>query len=756
MDVKKLVSQMTLEEKAGLCSGKTMWHTKSVERLGIPSIMVSDGPHGLRKQDLTKTEHPDHDDSIIAVCFPTAAGLASSFDRDLIYRMGETLGEECQAEDVAIILGPGANIKRSPLCGRNFEYFSEDPFLSGEMAGAYIRGVQSKNIGTSLKHYAMNNQETRRLAVDVRADERTIREIYLANFERAVTKGKPWTVMCSYNKINGVYSSENKFTLTDVLRDEWGFDGFTMTDWGAVNDHIAGIKAGLELEMPASGEYTDKLVVEAVKSGKLDEKILDRAVERILNIVFRYLENRDRNAVFDREKHHQIARQIAGETFVLLKNDRNILPLSPQKKIAFIGAYAKKPRFQGSGSSHINVSKLLGALEAAEEITKVTYAQGYDDETDETNPALLQEAIEVAKKSDVAILFVGLPGTFESEGYDRSHMRMPKCQNELIEKIAKVNPNTVVLLHNGSPVEMPWADHVPAILECYLGGQAVGGAEVDVLFGKVNPSGKLAESFPHQLEDNPSYLNFPGEGDVVEYREGVYVGYRYYDKKKMAVRFPFGHGLSYTTFEYSNLKLSQKHLNQGESLDVSVNITNNGKVKGKEAVQLYVQSTHTGVPRPIKELKEFAKVELEPGETKTIHFTLPPRAFAYYEVKIKNWYVEGGSYDILIAASSRDIRLSDSIEIAPGDPIPFKVTPDTLIMDLLKLPKAAELIKPFMEAAAGHLSANAESNELGDATKAMRESMIMGLPLHGIRSWIGDTFTDEAMWQIINTLNQEE
>ncbi|HPJ65300.1 MAG TPA: glycoside hydrolase family 3 protein, partial [Flexilinea sp.] len=349
MDVKKLVSQMTLEEKAGLCSGKTMWHTKSVERLGIPSIMVSDGPHGLRKQDLTKTEHPDHDDSIIAVCFPTAAGLASSFDRDLIYRMGETLGEECQAEDVAIILGPGANIKRSPLCGRNFEYFSEDPFLSGEMAGAYIRGVQSKNIGTSLKHYAMNNQETRRLAVDVRADERTIREIYLANFERAVTRGKPWTVMCSYNKINGIYSSENKFTLTDVLRDEWGFDGFTMTDWGAVNDHIAGIKAGLELEMPASGEYTDKLVVEAVKSGKLDEKILDRAVERILNIVFRYLENRDRNAVFDREKHHQIARQIAGETFVLLKNDRNILPLSPQKKIAFIGAYAKKPRFQGSG-----------------------------------------------------------------------------------------------------------------------------------------------------------------------------------------------------------------------------------------------------------------------------------------------------------------------------------------------------------------------------------------------------------------------
>jgi len=756
MDVKKLVSQMTLEEKAGLCSGKTMWHTKSVERLGIPSIMVSDGPHGLRKQDLTKTEHPDHDDSIIAVCFPTAAGLASSFDRDLIYRMGETLGEECQAEDVAIILGPGANIKRSPLCGRNFEYFSEDPFLSGEMAGAYIRGVQSKNIGTSLKHYAMNNQETRRLAVDVRADERTIREIYLANFERAVTRGKPWTVMCSYNKINGVYSSENKFTLTDVLRDEWGFDGFTMTDWGAVNDHIAGIKAGLELEMPASGEYTDKLVVEAVKSGKLDEKILDRAVERILNIVFRYLENRDRNAVFDREKHHQIARQIAGETFVLLKNDRNILPLSPQKKIAFIGAYAKKPRFQGSGSSHINVSKLLGALEASEEITKVTYAQGYDDETDETNPTLLQEAIEVAKKSDVAVLFVGLPGTFESEGYDRIHMRMPKCQNELIEEIAKVNPNTVVVLHNGSPVEMPWADRIPAILECYLGGQAVGGAEVDVLFGKVNPSGKLAESFPYQLEDNPSYLNFPGEGDVVEYREGVYVGYRYYDKKKMAVRFPFGHGLSYTTFEYSDLKLSKKYLKQGESLDVSVNITNNGKVKGKEAVQLYVQSTHTGVPRPIKELKEFAKVELEPGETRTIHFTLPPRAFAYYEVKIKNWYVEGGSYDILIAASSRDIRLSDSIEIAPGDPIPFKVTPDTLIMDLLKLPKAAELIKPFIEAAASHLSANAESNELGDATKAMRESMIMGLPLHGIRSWIGDAFTDEAMWQIINTLNQGE
>ncbi len=756
MDVKKIVAQMTLEEKAGLCSGKDSWHLKSVERLGIPAVMVSDGPHGLRKQDIGRGDHVGMNDSIVAVCYPTAAGLASSFDRELLTRVGETLGEECQAENVSVILGPGANIKRSPLCGRNFEYFSEDPYLSGEMAAAHIRGVQSKHVGTSLKHFCLNNQETRRMAVDARVDERTMREIYLASFEGAVKGGKPWTVMCSYNKINGIYGSENKKTLTDILRDEWGFDGYTMTDWGAVNDHVQGIIAGLELEMPASGERTDRLVVEAVKNGALDEKILDQAVERILTIVYRYLENRDPKATFDREKHHQIAREIAADTIVLLKNENNLLPLSPEKKIAFIGAYAQKPRFQGSGSSHINASKLLGALEAAAEYAEITYAQGFQDETDTTDPALLKEAVETARAADIAVLFVGLPGTFESEGYDRTHMRLPRCQDELVEAVAAVNPNTVVVLHNGSPVEMPWADRVSAILEAYLGGQAVGGGEADVLFGKVNPSAKLAETFPYQLEDNPSFLNFPGDGDVVEYKEGIYVGYRYYDKKKMPVRFPFGFGLSYTTFAYTNLKLSKNHLQQGETLAVSVDITNTGNIKGKEIVQLYVQSTHEGISRPAKELKGFEKVALEPGETKTVRFELTPRAFAYYEVKLNDWYVEGGSYDILIGASSQDIRLKESLEIAAGTPIPFEVTADTLIKDLIQLPGANEILDDLIREVEKRFQSADEEGGLGDAGSEMLKNIIIGMPLHGVRSWTDDTLTEERLQRIIQTFNQQK
>ncbi len=532
------------------------------------------------------------------------------------------------------------------------------------------------------------------------------------------------------------------------------FDRFHHAHWGRTVIMWRGSCGPLELECPGRGAHNITWLWKH-QNGKLDEKVLDQAVEKILNIVYRFLENRDPNAVFDRNKHHQIAREIAADTIVLLKNENETLPLSSEKKIAFIGAYAKKPRYQGSGSSHINVSKLLGALEASEEYAKVSYAQGFEDEMDTTNPELLKEAVELAKKSDVAVLFVGLPGTFESEGYDRSHMRMPKCQNELIEEVAKVNKNTVVVLHNGSPVEMPWADKVAAILEAYLGGQAVGGAEVDVLFGKVNPNAKLAESFPYQLEDNPSFLNFPGDGDIVEYKEGLYVGYRYYEKKKMAVRYPFGFGLSYTTFVYSDLQISKKSLKQGESLNVSVNIRNTGKVKGKEIVQLYVKSTHKGISRPVKELKGFAKAELKPGETKTVSFTLTPRAFAYYEVSFRDWYVEGGSYDILVGASSQDIRLTESIEIAQGKPIPFEVTTDTLLQDLVRLPGAAELIKPLMDAAMGTLNPPEKENKLGDGANAMFESMVMGLPLHGVRSWIGDAFSDEVMWDIINKLNKK-
>lgn len=574
--IKDLIAKMTLEEKAAMCSGADFWHTESCERLGIPASMVSDGPHGLRKQD-DKADHLGVNESIKAVCFPAGCGTAASFNRDLLYHMGETLGNECQAEGVSVILGPAVNIKRSPLCGRNFEYYSEDPLVASEIAGSLIRGVQSKHVGTSLKHFLANNQETRRMSVNEIIDERTLNEIYLAAFEGAVKKAKPWTVMCSYNKINGTYTAAHHKYLTETLRDKWGFDGYVMSDWGAVNDRVEDLKAGLDLEMPSSMGVNDQLIVEAVQNGTLEEKVLDTVVERILNIVYRYNENRDTEAVFDLDHDHEVAKKVAEETIVLLKNE-NVLPLTEGEEIAFIGKYAKKPRYQGGGSSHINSHKITGALDAAEAAgnTHIVYAQGFDDKEDKTDEVLLAEAVETAKKAKAAVIFAGLPDAFESEGFDRKHMRMPDCQNELIERVAAVQPNTIVVLHNGAPVEMPWADRVKGILEAYLGGQAVGGAEYDILFGKVNPSAKLPETFPKQLEDNPSYLAGFGEGDHVEYREGIFVGYRYYDKKKMDVLFPFGYGLSYTTFAYSNLCLDKKTMKDTEELTVSVDVTNTG------------------------------------------------------------------------------------------------------------------------------------------------------------------------------------
>ena len=585
-DVKGIIREMTLEEKAGMCSGKDFWHLKGVERLGIPEVMVSDGPHGLRKQ-AAEADHLGLNESIKAVCFPTACATACSFDRDLLEEMGERIGDECQAEDLSVILGPAVNIKRSPLCGRNFEYFSEDPYLASQMAAAHIKGVQSKNVGTSIKHFAANNQEHRRMSCSSEVDERTLREIYLAAFETAIKEAKPDTVMCSYNRINGEFASENHWLLTEVLRDEWGFDGYVMSDWGAVNDRVKGLKAGLELEMPASGGTTDKEIVEAVKNGELDEAVLDRAVERILNIVFKFVDNRQEGK-FDKEEDHKLAAKIEAESMVLLKNE-GVLPLPTQgKKIAFIGKFAEAPRFQGGGSSHINSFKITGALEAVKEVAQVTYAQGYDIKEDVIDQDMLNQAVEIAKEADVAVIFAGLPDAFESEGYDRSHMRMPQCQNTLISEIAKVQENVVVVLHNGSPVEMPWADEVKGILEAYLGGQAVGQAEVDVLFGKANPCGKLAETIPYKLADNPSYLNFPGDGQTVAYKEGVFVGYRYYDTKEMPVRYPFGYGLSYTTFEYSDLQLSADKIKDTDTLKVTLKVKNTGDRAGKEIVQLYV------------------------------------------------------------------------------------------------------------------------------------------------------------------------
>ncbi|WP_024856514.1 glycoside hydrolase family 3 C-terminal domain-containing protein [Ruminococcus albus] len=693
MNIKKILKELTLEEKASLCSGADFWHTKAIERLAIPQIMVSDGPHGLRK-NAEDSSNPQ--EAIKAVCFPSATALACSFDRNLLNAMGKALGEECQAEKVSVILGPGCNIKRSPLCGRNFEYFSEDPYLATEMAAAQIKGVQSKGVGTSLKHFAANNQETRRMTVNERIDERTLREIYLAAFEGAVKQASPWTIMCSYNRINGYHSAQNKWLLTDVLRNDWGYDGLVMSDWGAVDDRVAGIKAGLDLEMPASFGKNDKLIVDAVNSGKLSMEALDKCVERVLKLVDKSEESRTPTE-WDMEAHHELAAKIAEQCAVLLKNDDDILPLSNEDKICFIGEFADKPRYQGGGSSHINSFKVTSALEAAKKFCKVEYAQGYITYEDKTDPKLLEQAVECAKYNDKVVIFAGLPDSFESEGFDRSHMRMPECQLELIREVSKVNKNIVVVLHNGAPVELPFFDEIKGLLEVYLGGQAIGKATCDLLFGEAVPSGKLAESWCMKLEDNPSYLNFPGVGDELNYREGIFVGYRYYDKKKMEVRFPFGYGLSYTTFEYSDLVISENEISDDKTLTVSCNITNTGSRAGMEIVQLYVSDKESSVARPVKELKGFEKVSLRPGETKKVFFSLDKRAFAYYETAINDWFVEYGEFEIMIGASSRDIRLSGSVYVNSENKLPVQFTFNSTVSDVLSCSEGRDVFGGFIE-----------------------------------------------------------
>ena len=750
--LQELIGKMTLEEKASLCSGADFWHTESVERLGIPAMMVSDGPHGLRKQD-QEADHLGGNDSIKAVCFPAGCGTAASFNRELITGMGEVLGEECQAEGVGVILGPAVNIKRSPLCGRNFEYYSEDPMVASEMAGALIKGVQSKNVGTSIKHFLANNQETRRMSSSSEVDERTLREIYLAAFEGAVSSQKPWTVMCSYNKINGTYAAEHKEALTDILRGEWGFDGFVVSDWGAVNNRVPDLEAGLDLEMPASGGINDKQIVDAVKEGRLEESVLDRAVERILNIVYRFEETRDKSAVFDRDKDHEYAKKVAEETIVLLKNEDGLLPLPEKEEIAFIGKYARQPRFQGGGSSHINSHKVTGAWDVVKDWGNITFAEGYGDQEDVTDEALIAEAVEKAGKAKAAVIFAGLPDAFESEGFDRSHMGMPNCQNELINRVAAVQPNTIVVLHNGSPVEMPWADQVKGIVEAYLSGQAVGAAVVDILFGKVNPSAKLPETFPYKLEDNPSYLYYLGEGDKVEYREGVFVGYRYYDTKKMDVRFPFGYGLSYTTFAYSNLKLSAEQIKDTDTLTVSVDVTNTGSMAGKEVVQLYVSDVESTVIRPVKELKGFDKVNLQPGETKTVTFTLGKRAFAYWNTQIHDWHVESGEFRILVGKSSRDIQLEETVTVESTVKLPVHFTLDSTFGDLMQDKKAREILEPMMKL--DMVGGQEEDSDVAASaiSSEMMEAMMKYMPLRGVLSFSSGKVSLEQLQGLLDQLN---
>lgn len=765
MNIEKMIQEMTLEEKASLCSGADFWHTEAVERLGLPRIMVSDGPHGLRKQGEV-TDHMGVAESVKAVCFPTASAMACSFNRDLIHQVGNALGEECQAEKVAVLLGPGANMKRSPLCGRNFEYYSEDPYLTGELGASFVNGVQEKNVGTSLKHFAANNQEWRRMSISAEIDERTLRETYLAGFERIVKKAQPWTIMCSYNRINGTYSCENEWLLNQVLRDEWGFQGLVMTDWGAMNERVPSLKAGLDLEMPDCHGETDKQIAEAIKDGSLSMETLDKTVRRILELVEKYESQKQDNVSYDKEEHHQLAKKIACDSAVLLKND-GILPLQPSQKIAVIGKFASTPRIQGGGSSHINCFKVESAMDVLSSQPNITYAQGYQLEKDEILPALEDAAVAAARDAEVAVIFAGLPDSFESEGFDRTHLNMPACQNHLIERVCQEQPNTVVVLHNGSPIQMPWLSEVKGVLEMYLAGQTSGAAAVDLLFGKTTPSGKLAETFPLRLEDNPSYLNFPGNRKTVSYQEGIYVGYRYYDKKKMDVLFPFGYGLSYTSFQYSNARLSingqsvsampSVTAKDTDQIQVSVDITNTGAVAGQEIVQLYVKNALCEENRPEKELKNFAKVSLEPGETKTITLELDQRSFAYYHTEIHDWFAPSGDYEILLAASSRDIRQKLPLHLESTTTIPFQVTDISTCEDVYLFANEPAALDAMLEKSGFADATNKEDDDsMGAGTAEMMRAMFSGTPLHSILSFSGEELTWEDIQETIRAINDKQ
>ncbi len=668
-----ILQSLTLEQKASLCSGKDFWHTKAIPDAGIPEMMMTDGPHGVRK--LPSGENGGIEGSIPATCFLPACTGAASWDKAMLYRMGQALGEEALALGVSVLLGPGINIKRNPLCGRNFEYFSEDPFLAGKLGAALINGIQSTGVGACVKHFATNNQETRRQTINSVVDERTLREIYLKPFEIALNEAKPWAVMNAYNKLNGVYCSENKYLLTDVLRRDWGYKGVVMTDWGAENDRVAGLKAGGNLEMPSSGGYNDKKIVEAVRSGALDERVVDANADRVIDFILKAKEkNLNKQGTFAKEAHHALAREMAANSFVLLKNEESILPVQKGEKVAVIGEMAKKPRFQGAGSSFIEPTMLDNAMDIYKKEFgyEPKYAAGYRVDTDTVDEALENAAVEVAAKDKdrKILLFIGLTDIYESEAFDRTHMRLPDNQLSLIKKVCAVNSNVIIILHTGSPVEMPFIDDVKGVLCCYLGGQAGAGAVLDILYGKKNPSGKLPETFPLKYEDIPSSRYFPEGPLSVEYREGIYVGYRYFDTAQKPVLFPFGFGLSYTQFVFSNLKLSAENIRDDDTVTVSFKVKNIGDTAGAEVCQVYVGADTPKIFKAKKELKEFTKVYLKPGEERNITFTLNKSAFAYYNVQHHSFEVETGKYTVYVGDNSADLPLQKQLRVTNTTGVP--------------------------------------------------------------------------------------
>ena len=698
--INQLVSKMTLEEKALLTSGRDAWSTQPIERLDIPYIWMADGPHGLRRAPTTYLW--GYGDQAPATCFPTASALSASWDMELLEEVGAALGVESNALGVDLLLGPGINIKRSPLAGRNFEYFSEDPILSGKLGAAYINGVQSQGVGATAKHYVANNVETQRMWANSNLDERTLNEIYMTPFEIAVKEAQPWSVMACYNRVQGEYGTESVRLLTDKLKNEWGFKGFVVSDWDAVVDRVQGIRAGMHLEMPGkSARITNKMVVDAVKNNELDEQQLDAIVKDLLRVVFMGQNTEDKHGDQNIEQHHQLARKVAAEAITLLKNTEKLLPVSTAKykKIAVLGEFAVNPRYQGNGSSQVKPTKLDNFMDIVRdeygEGVEFVYSAGYSLANDD-DLSLVDAAATVAADADLALVMAGLPLSYESEGIDRTHIDLPPSHNKLISAVAKAQPNTAVILTNGSAIAMPWVDEVSAILETWLGGQAGAGAIADAVFGKVNPSGKLAETFPVRLEDTPAYLNFPGEDGQVIYGERMFVGYRYYDMRNIEPLFPFGHGLSYTDFAYSDLKLSASEITDKDQLQVSLTVTNTGKVKGKEVIQLYVADTESTVQRPVKELKAFDKVELEPGQSIQVSFTLNERDFSYYNKVYDRWLAESGAFDILVGSSSRDIRLKGKLNLSNGQKLNYKMTEFSFFSELWSNPQLKPLLIEFM------------------------------------------------------------
>lgn len=746
-EIKKLVSQMTLEEKLSLLSGKDAWRTVAIPRLNIPSINLSDGPHGLRQCiGLAWNE------SVPATCFPPAALLACSFDENLAKKQGAAIGEEAQAQNVQIVLGPGNNIKRSPLGGRNFEYFSEDPVLSGHIAAGVIDGIQSKKVGTALKHFACNSQESKRFLIDEKITERALREIYLASFEYPVKKSRPTSVMCAYNKVNGDYCSQSKWLLTDVLRSEWGFKGFVMSDWGAVDNRAQALYAGLELEMPGPGEENTRELTKAVNGektampvadkgfkGKLTLRQIDKAVTRLLEVVFALYEKKTEKPC-DYEKHHKIAVEIARECMVLLQNNGNALPIK-SGKTAVIGEMAVKPRYQGGGSSNVNAINVTKALDEMSKYGETEYAQGYSLE-DDKDYSLITEAARLAGECDRAVIICGLPESYESEGFDRRHINLPDSQLKLIDEVVRKQPETIIVLCNGAPVAMPFVGRVKAILEAYLGGEGSGEAIADILYGKANPCGKLAETFPQFLENNPSYTNFPGENGRVNYAEGIYVGYRWYEKHKISPLFPFGYGLSYTSFQYDGIELSKTEIDENDELEVTVTVTNTGALDGKEIVELYVRENNPLVSRPEKELKAFKKVLVKAGATEKVTMKLDRRSFAYWDDTIHDWRVDGGKFTLLAGGSSDSCPLAAEISVNARD-YHKALTVHTMLSEIKTHPKGAAFTNRVCSIAG-------ES-----ARKEIFGAVDQELPLRCIATMCGK-LTLSQLADIIEEVNREE